>query len=175
MDNDILKVSHIDREIDSVISHFDSEIEQCTGNQNPLDSTIATSREYLEDLEDGVQDKSTEHYQDQAMKNAVQALPLGTIVTELLSDAEGDQWKDLVQNAVEQVVSEPPPARLSKPDLILAAQYYIKRDNKQRGPVSGDTILKNFRDGRLKTSDEISESGEGPWIEMKDSELLSLF
>jgi flotillin len=34
------------------------------------------------------------------MKNAVQAVPLGAIVTELLSGAEGEQWSDLLQNAV---------------------------------------------------------------------------
>jgi len=34
------------------------------------------------------------------MKNAVQAVPLGAIVNELLSGAEGEQWADLLQNAV---------------------------------------------------------------------------
>jgi len=34
------------------------------------------------------------------MKNAVQAVPLGAIVNELLSGAEGEQWSDLLQNAV---------------------------------------------------------------------------
>jgi flotillin len=34
------------------------------------------------------------------MKNAVQTVPLGAIVGELLSGAEGEQWKDLLQNAV---------------------------------------------------------------------------
>jgi hypothetical protein len=157
--NNSVNIPRLDREIDRSLSRLDSVIDECLGDRNPFEAAVEMSREYLEDLQDGEQDKSAEHYQ------AMNASQFSLESTDEMTKG------DLTDQMQRQEVELEQKGKQKK--AFLNREYYIRRGDKQLGPVSGVQIVKNFQDGKVLVTDEVSPDPSGPWVVISDSDMLT--
>ena len=45
----------------------------------------------------------------------------------------------------------------------MSNQFYVRRGQRQQGPVSKDRVIAAFKDGSIRPTDEIASSPHGPW------------
>lgn len=198
MNNNSVNVPRLDREVERVLSQLDSVIDECIGDQNPFEAVIQVSQEYLEDLQDGEQDKSKEHYQtmnaSQFTLESTDEMTKGDLTDQMQrQEAELDQMQRQNQSTsnpaeespdaaapynikaeIEEVVDDDAqqPIAIDESDSsgdIMKMEFYIKRGEKQIGPVGGDKIIKNYQDGNVIPTDEVSQDTIGPWVAFSDS------
>lgn len=190
-------VPRLDREIERALRQLDSVIDECVGNQSPFESVINMSQEYLEDLKDGEQDKSKEHYQtmnaSQFTLESTDAMTKGDLTDQMQrQDAEleqmhrqetsvGDTQEGLTDSAPYNISAEnedvvdddvQSPVTIDKSDSsrdVMKMDFYIKRGNRRVGPFAGEKIINHYQNGKVDPTDEVSQETIGPWVAFSDS------
>ena len=172
MNNNSMNVPRLDREVDRALSQLDSVIEESIGKQNAFDSIIDVSLEYCEDLQDGEQDKSDEHYEPiNTTDHAIET-------TDKMSEGDLTDQLKRQEEELEQMRHQETSASVideyDSPVDVMKMEFYIKRGNKQLGPFGGTKVIKNYKDGKVLPTDEISQDAIGPWVAFSDSILSHL-
>jgi len=177
MNNNSVNVPRLDREIDRVFRQLDSVVDECIGNLNPINEV---SQEYLTDLQDGEQDKSTEHYQalnaNQFTLESTDEMTKGDLTDQMQRQeaelTDSAQYNISAEN--EDVVDDDvqSPVTIDESDSsrdVMKMDFYVKRGNKQVGPVTGEKIINHYQNGKVVPTDEVSQDTIGPWVAFSDS------
>jgi hypothetical protein len=196
--NNSINVPRLDRELARVFRQLDSVIDECIGNQNPFDSVSEVSQEYLEDLQDGEQDKSAEHYKtmnasqftlestdemtkgdltDQMQRQEAELVTMQSQETPVDTAEEGltEAEPYNISASIEDVVNDDAPSSVTIVESesardVMKMEFYIKRGDKQLGPVTGEKIISNYKNGKVLPTDEVSQETIGPWVAFSDSD-----
>ena len=172
----------VDGQFDGIIDHCERYLDDCGDGIKDSKKKLPSWRPELLTVErvmskrvkrlDGSNAKSSELHQDH----------LGNLIDELMDDLDailgecfgGAGTADRTSEPVDQT-SPAEPAETEEPEEVAAKEYYIRRGDKGMGPVFADNIGSGIADGRLKSTDQLSEQTSGPWQTLDTSEFSTYF
>ena len=118
-----------------------------------LEALGTSAKDYLVDADDGVLDDEEDHEDLDELRGGIE------------SDSAVDALSSGSLAAVERIGTPEDEGGTPADDVatLEGDEFYVRRGGNVKGPIRNSTVVRNFKTGKLKGDDEISQSSEGPW------------